>query len=145
MATLELFTLANHAEAINGLLYLSGAGWRRVTRRYPDNGEPVPLHFGVGVGVLVPWSEANRKHRLALWLEGEDGGEPLLRADGELEVGRPPGTPEGADLPAVLAVDITVQFPQSGGYRMIAEINGLRRSYGFVVVDEPAPATRRAS
>ena len=72
MATIEMLTLANHAEAINGLLYLSGAGWNRITRTYPENGEPNPHHFGIGVSVLVPWTEANRKHRLALWIEGVD-------------------------------------------------------------------------
>ncbi len=143
--TIELLTLANHAEAVNGLLYLAGAGWDVVTRSYPEDGQPAPHHFGIAVSVLVPWIEANRRHRLVLLMESEDGGEPLFRADGELEVGRPPGTPEGSDLRAVLAVSATLAFPQQGGYRLVAQIGQEQRTYGFRVVDQIQPHIRRAS
>lgn len=140
MAEVELLTLANHAEAINGLLYLAGAGWDVVTRAYPEGGRPTPHHFGVGVSVLVPWLEANKRHRLVILIEGEDGGEPLLRAEGELEVGRPPGTPEGSDLHAVLAIDATVDFPSPGGYRLVAQVGqDPPRTSSFRVVDRLQP------
>ncbi|MEK7252536.1 MAG: hypothetical protein AAB198_04730 [Actinomycetota bacterium] len=141
MATIEMLTLANHVEAINGLLYLSGAGWNRVTRRYPKGGVPTPHNFGIGVSVLVPWTEANRKHHLSLRIEDEDQHEqPLLRVNGELEVGRPAGVPEGSDLRAVLASQATLQFPSAGGYRVVADLNGESRNYGFIVVDEVTPS-----
>jgi hypothetical protein len=136
MAEIEMLTLANHAEAVNGLLYLSGAGWDRVTRRYPRGQKPLPNHFGIAVSVLIPWTEANRKHHLSLWIESEDGGQSLIRADGELEVGRPPGVPEGSDRRAVLAIDAQVVFPAAGGYRLVGQIGEGRRTYGFSVVDE---------
>jgi hypothetical protein len=140
MATIELFTLANHAEAINGLLYMSGAGWTNVRRDYAEGGGPTPHHFGIGVSVLVPWTEANQRHRLAIWVESEDGGEALLRAEGELEVGRPAGAPHGADQRAVLALESVILFPGPGGYRAVAEVDGDRRTYAFSVVDNVAQA-----
>jgi len=144
MPQIEMLTMANHAEAINGLLYLSGAGWDQVTRAYPEGG-PVPTnHFGIGVSVLVPWVETNRRHHLAFWIESEDGGPPLMRAEGQLEVGRPAGVPEGSDSRAVLAVDANVEFPRAGGYRLVAEIQGNRRTYGFRVVDQVLPLFRQA-
>lgn len=136
MAEIELLTMANHAEAINGLLYLSGAGWDQVRRTYVRGSEPAPNHFGIGVSVLVPWGETNRRHQLSLWIESEDGGEPLMRGDGLLEVGRPAGAVEGADTRAVLAVDASVQFPSQGGYRLVAVVDGHQRTYGFRVVDQ---------
>lgn len=136
MPAIEMLTLANHAEAINGLLYLSGACWDVVTRRYPQGGNPSPHNFGIGVSVLVPWTEANRKHSFSMWIESEDGGEPLMKADGELEVGRPPGTPAGSDLRSVLAVNASLNFPSEGGYRLVADVGGERRTYGFRVVDQ---------
>lgn len=139
MATIEMLTMANHAEAVNGLLYLSGAGWDRVTRRYPAGQKPRPHHFGIGVSVLVPWAEANRKHRLGLWIEDDDGGAPLIRVEGELEVGRAPDLLKGSDRRAVLAVDATVEFPSPGGYRLVGETGDSRRTYGFFVVDEILP------
>lgn len=142
MAEIELLTLANHAEAVNGLLYLSGAGWNRHTRRYEEGSRPAPHHFGVGVSVLVPWTEANRKHTLSFWLEHEDGGDPIFTGDVELEVGRPAGTPEGSDLRAVMAVAANISYPTDGGYRLVADIDGKRRTYPFIVVDEVRPARR---
>ncbi len=145
MAEVEILTLANHAEAINGLLYLSGAGWDVVTRAYPEGGLPAPHHFGIGVSVLVPWLEANRRHQLVILIESEDGGAPLMRAEGALEVGRPPGTPEGSDIRAVLAVDASIQFPAPGGYRLIAQVGPNQRTYPFRVVDQLQAPMRRAS
>jgi hypothetical protein len=124
MAEIEFVTLANHAEALSGLLYLSGAGWNDVIVAFPQDGPSAPFHFGVGVSILVPWTETNRRQRLSVWLEHEDGGEPLLRIDGQLEVGRPPGAQEGADQRTVLAVNAITQFPKTGGYRLIARLNG---------------------
>jgi hypothetical protein len=138
MPTIEMLTVANHAEAVNGLLYLSGAGWDRVTRRYPTGGKPRPHRFGIAVSVLIPWAEANRRHRLSLWVESEDGGDPLVKVDGKLEVGRPPGVPEGSDRRAVLAVEATVEFPRPGGYRIVGEVGGNTRTYSFFVVDDSA-------
>ena len=57
MAQIELLTLANHAEVQNGLLYLSGAGWDRVTRAYKEGKKPRPQHFAIALSVLVPWAE----------------------------------------------------------------------------------------
>ena len=139
MPSIEMLTLANHAEARDGLLYLSGAGWDRVTRRYPQGQEPPPNHFGIAVSVIVPWIEANRKHQLSLWIEHEDGGSPLVKADGELEVGRPAGVPEGSDRRAVIAVGALVTFPKAGGYRLVGKIGDDRRTYGFFIVDELTP------
>jgi len=136
MAAIDILALANHAEAINGLLYLSGAGWTNVTRVYPVGEQPNPHHFGIGISVLVPWSEANDRHSLAVWIESEDGGEPLMKAaEGELEVGRPAGLPHGSDLRSVLAIDATVAFPRQGGYRAVVELNGDRSTYAFTVTD----------
>ena len=80
MAEVEFVILANHAEAHNGLLYLSGAGWNDAALGFTTEGTSTPLHFGVGVSVLVPWTETNRKHHLQVRMEHEDGGEPLFGA-----------------------------------------------------------------
>lgn len=138
MPDIELLTLANHAEAVNGLLYLSGAGWDTVTRNYQAGGQPQPHHFGIGASVLVGWHETNNPWPLKLWIEDEDGGPRLLNVDANLEVGRPAGRPPGTPIRAVLAIMANVGFPSAGGYRLVAEIDGQQRTYSFRVVDQPA-------
>jgi len=134
MAEIEFVIVANHAEAHNGLLYLSGAGWNEAALGFSPEGPSTALHFGIGVSVLVPWTETNRKHHLQVRMEHEDGGEPLFRADGDLEVGRPPSVHHGADQRAVLAIDGIAQFPRAGGYRLVAQVSeGKMRTVSFRV------------
>jgi hypothetical protein len=98
---------------------------------------PPPTHLGVGMSVLVGWTETNRRHHVLVYIEPEDSGEPLLRAEAELEVGRPPGAVEGADQRAALAFSGEVVFPASGGYRLVAELGDSEtRSVSFRVHDE---------
>lgn len=140
-----MLTLANHAEAINGLLYLMGAGWNVIHQAVPAGQSAIPMHFGVGVTVLVPWGETNLPHQLRLWLEPEDGGDPVLQAEGAIEVGRPAGAPRGSDQRAVLAVNANVAFPHPGGYRLLAEIGSHRKSVSFQVIHDPIVAASGAA
>ena len=140
MAEIAFLVLANHAEAVNGLLYLSGAGWTDARRPVAPGQPPPSLHFGIGVSVVVPWTETNRTHHLSIRIEPEDGGEPLLQMDAQLEVGRPPGLPSGSDQNAVLALNADVAFP-AGGYRVVGQLSGIsqhRRSVSFRLHDVPA-------
>lgn len=134
MATLEFLTLANHAEAVNGLLYLSGAGWTDHSRPVPTDEMQVSSHFGIGVSVLVPWTETNTPHALTVRVETEDG-ETILDATGNIEVPRPLGIPPGSDQRAVLAVNVDLHFEAAGGYRVVAELAEQRKIVSFRVHD----------
>lgn len=145
LAVIEFVTVANHAEAINGLLYLSGAGWTDSWRTpNPEDGSIPPTQLGVGVSILVPWVETNRRHDLSLRLEHEDGGPPLLEMQGQFEVGRPAGITPGVDLRSVLAVNANIVFERPGGYRFVATVgdgsaDGEMRAVSLRVHDQRPP------
>jgi len=135
MAEIEYVSVANHAEALNGLLYLSGAGWTDLRRAVVADA-PLPItHFGIALSVLVPFTETNRRHHLVLHIEPEDGGEDIVRIEADLEVGRPPGMVVGADQRAVLALNAELQFPAAGGYRIVAELADKISTTSFRVHD----------
>ena len=134
MASIEILTLANHAEVQNGLLYVSGAGWDTVTRSYASGDEPQPQHFAVVLSVLVPWTETNQVHHVTIGIDDEDG-HTLMEAVADLEVGRPPGSVPGADSRSPLVVAGPVSFPRAGGYRARATLGEESRVYAFRVVD----------
>ena len=137
MAEIEMLMLANHAEALNGLLYLSGAGWNVVTRSYTGGENPQPHHFGIALSVLVGWNETHHPHTVNVAIETEDGAE-LWSLAGELEVRRPPEHPPGTDLRAVLALMVTFSFPGPGGYRVVTRTGDAHRMTSFRVVDHVA-------
>lgn len=141
-ASVEFVTLANHAECVNGLLYLSGAGFDKLFRPPAPEGQTPNIHFGVAVSVLVPWAETNRKHKLVITVADDDG-EVLMQIDGELEIGRPAGAVPGNDLRAPFAAGFVGPCPKPGGYNVTASIGGRGKSVHFDVLD--APPLQRAS
>lgn len=144
MPTIESLMIANHAETREGLLYLSGGGWSDhwrggVVGNTPGQG-PIS-HFGIAVSILVGWNETNRRHRVQVRIESEDGGDPLATAEADLEMGRPPGAAIGGDQRAMLALNVDTIFPRAGGYRIVAEIpaHNEARSVSFRVHDQAIP------
>jgi hypothetical protein len=130
---IESLLLANHAEAHNGLLYLMGAGFTDVNQVVLPGTPHPPFHIGIGLTILVPWTETNRKHHLSVFIEAEDGGDPLLRVESDLEQGRPPGTTEGTDQRVVMAFSGEIGFPKPGGYRAVAEMANSQACASFRV------------
>ncbi len=140
MPEIEFVVLANHAEAINGLLYLSGAGWTDVrTTRGPD-GRLGSVHMGIGVSILVGWNETNHVYPLEFQMIHEDGGAPVLGGQGQIEAGRPPGQKAGSDLRSVLAIGADVSFPKPGGYEFRVTLGEKVKSVSFRVHQNPAQA-----
>jgi hypothetical protein len=137
MPQIELLTLANHAEAINGLLYLSGAGWTDLWRQLGPGQVPVN-HIGIGVAILVGWNETNQRHRVVLRIENADG-KVLVNVEGDIEMGRPAGLAPGSDLRGVMAINGEVQFPAAGLYRIVATVGSDKRSVTLRVHDAPMP------
>lgn len=142
MPTIEYVTVANHVEAINGLLYMLGAGWSEIHPPVDPEGRLGPVHFGIGVSVLVGWNETNQRFPVELTITGEDGGEPLVRVEGQIEQGRPPGLPPGSDLRSVIGLDADVQFPQPGGYEVRVTMLDQVKSVAFRVVVPQRPPAR---
>ena len=144
MPTIEYVTLANHVEAINGLLYMLGAGWTEIHPPVDQDGNIGPAHFGIGVSVLIGWNDTNQRFPVELTITHEDGGDPLVRVEGVIEQGRPPGTPPGSDLRSVLGLDADVQFPRAGGYEVRVSLPGQSKSVAFRVVVPQAQRPRGA-
>jgi hypothetical protein len=136
MPELEFAVIANHAEAINGLLYLQGAGWTDIQVPIAASGQSGTVHFGMAVSILVGWNETNRRFPLKLVVMHEDGAE-LATVQAQVEAGRPAGMPPGSDIRSVLAVNAEAQFPRPGRYEFRAEMGDKVRSTAFRVNGQP--------
>lgn len=139
MPEIEFVINADHAEAINGKLYLTGAGWTDIIQPLGPGGQPGIVHMGLAVSILIGWNETNRRFPLVLTVTHEDGNE-LIRVDAQVEAGRPPGIPAGSPIRSVLALGAEIQFPEPGGYTLRARLGDeLERSVAFRVNRQALP------
>jgi len=97
---------AAQADAGSGKVHMLGAGWSITSS---------PTSHAVALLIKVPWDRANERLNLTLELRDADGGAVLLptangnaavRAQGELEVGRPAGIAPGSALDASFAMNV---------------------------------------
>ena len=140
LVTIDSLMLANHVEAVNGLLYISGGGWTDHHRVVPPGGNPPVSHFGIGLSLRIPWNETNQPHRLTIRIEDEDASTVVASVDSQFNAGRPPTLKTSSDQHATLGFTVDTVFPHAGGYRIVARIGeeGDVKSWTFRVHDVPA-------
>ncbi|NMO55091.1 hypothetical protein HH310_28380 [Actinoplanes sp. TBRC 11911] len=128
---------AAQAEAGTGKVHMLGAGWSRTT---------TPFTHAVAVLAKVPWDRANQRFALTLTLREQDGppvvlstpdGPREIRAEGNIEVGRPAGLLAGSPLDASFALNVSPLPLKAGRYYWQLELAEEIRSAGFTVEDAP--------
>ena len=137
MPEIEYVTVADHAEAINGKLYLHGGGWSDVVQPVGPGSQPGVVHFGIAASILVGWNETNRRFPLTITIVHEDGDE-LAKIGAQVEAGRPPGITPGTEFRNILAVQANMVFPKTGRYDVRAELDGQTRQVTFRVIPQPS-------
>jgi hypothetical protein len=117
--------LCDSAQEIGGKLYILGGGWSRIAALNPN----LPISFAIAVKLRIPWHDANRRLALRLALFTEDNQPVLLpdgtdvHAEGNIEVGRPPGLRPGSDLDSAFVVPVNAQLAP-GAYHWDLAIDG---------------------
>lgn len=136
----EWIILADHVEVVNGKTYLMGGGWENLT---VNTLFPVTHQCGVAVAFSVPWNETNQQHDIEVEVADPDG-ETLAKIEGQMEVGRPPGTPLGKAQRMPLAINFGLQIKKFGPHAIIARVEGQElKRIGFNVVAGPALAAQQ--
>jgi hypothetical protein len=132
---IDFAVLGDFAQAAFGKLTVVGAGWNVVNaQQYPQS---VP--FGLGIGILVPWSETNALHQFAFVIQDGDGNQ-LASGGGNVEAGRQPGTPVGMAQRVVLAVAAQLELPKPGTYVIVVSAASDEKRIVFEAL--PVPALR---
>jgi hypothetical protein len=116
---IDFVILADAAQVMGGKLYLLGGGWNL----YHAQSYPVAAPFAVAIGVLVPWSETNRKHRFDFVIRASEGME-LGRGGGEFEIGREVGIRAGMAQRVTLAINGQLGLQAPGTYEIVVTIPG---------------------
>ena len=116
----EWLILADAAQIVGGKLYLMGGGWDVLTA---NAGFPVQQRCTIAAAFTIPWHETNRPHDVDIEITDGDGA-GMGTISGKVEVGRPPGLPQGSDQRAQLTAEMPLTFQVPGTYVIIARVNG---------------------
>lgn len=146
--------LADHVDAGNGKLYVSGGAWNQ----YSVSGIPVRLpRVGIAMAIHVPWTSTNHPHKFTVHLEDQDGNvlplgdeppgeegappEPVNELGGTFNIGRPPNLSSGDEQ--IIAIPITVDnllIETPGSYSFVIKLDGTeveRLTFRVVQAQEP--------
>lgn len=120
--SIDYLIVANHAEVVNGMLYLSGGGFTELSRPVTEPPSYVN-NLGAAISIRVPDEESNKQHTFTIKLEKKEGGEPLGMATGAFSVGKPANVSEDVEMRIVGAIQFNTIFPSSGIYQVVAMID----------------------
>ena len=136
--------LCDYAQAVNGKLYITGGGWSMLGKVQPR------ARMSLAVKLAVPWSRANEQLQIEAVLitdqgddvvQSNDEGEQPVRAEGAVELGRPPGLRHGTPLDASFVLDFEGLDLEPGGYVWELRVDeALAARIPFQVIDPGAPA-----
>lgn len=134
--------IADHAEAVNGKMYVTGGCWNRLTVANLPASHP---HLTVATALHVPWSETNQRHTITLNLIDQDGQSVIPQPiEGEFETGRPAGLRPGDDQVIAMTFNFNgLSFESEGDYTFVLAVDGTElERIGFkLVVMQSAPVT----
>lgn len=136
------FFLADHAEAVNGKLYVVGGAWDRL---YTANLPAHHAHLSLSAVIKIPWTATNQRHGIVVDLVDADGHSALpQKMEGDFEAGRPPGMRPGDDSTFVFVANVNgMQLEKEGQYEFVLSIDGAvagKAPFRLQVL-QPAPIT----
>jgi hypothetical protein len=117
------FLLCDAADDTGGKLNILGGGWSQV-------GADLPFNMALAILATVPWDQTNKQFIIEAKLMTEDGEivelderGPVV-ANGQLEVGRPPGMKPGTSINVPMALKFSGVVLPAGGYRWEIDVDG---------------------
>jgi hypothetical protein len=118
-ASVEFLFLADHAELLNGKLYVMGGGWDQLN----TTNVSVPAKIAIACGVQVPWGETDDDHTLSLAVEDSDGSPVAPVLEVGLKTGRAPQMVRGSAAHVPFAIQAEIEFPGPGTYVVVATVD----------------------
>jgi uncharacterized protein DUF6941 len=131
---IDSFLAADWAEAINGKLYVMGAGFEMVFA--PQF--PWAVRFSFGAVLAVPWADTNRRFPIEGKVETTDGEDLGWNLSGEVEAGRAPGR-RATDVRIVAAGPVQFQVDAPVDFVLKLRFAGDQRAIPLQVTAPPFP------
>jgi hypothetical protein len=135
----EWLILADAAQVVGNKLYLMGGGWDKLT---VNSAFPIDQRCALALSLRVDWNETNQKHNFEIEIIAEDSAteqpRSLMKAGGQFEIGRPPGTSPGQEQRFQVALDMLLKIDGPGTKIIVARVEGQEmRRLSFNVIQGP--------
>lgn len=139
--TIDYLIVCDHAEALNGKMYLMGGGGGIIFRQFtPPNPEGelglLPSRFAVALGVVVPYTRTHQEIPLDVRVVDADGG-PLVQIGGTFRAALNALASQGSLARVPLAMPLVLPFAKTGTYAIKAKVGDVERDTQFDVLDPP--------
>ena len=128
-----LIITADAATVSDGKINMLGGGWTHIGAG--------PANFTLVVRLDIPWTLTNQQVPWSLSLVDEDGhlflpepGTDPVKIDGELNLERPNGAPQGSSFDAPLLFPFIGLPLRSGSYEFIFTLGNTQAKYRFRVI-----------
>ncbi|HLG12770.1 MAG TPA: hypothetical protein VI876_13510 [Dehalococcoidia bacterium] len=139
---LEWLILADAAQVMGNKLYLMGGGWDTLTINADF---PLQHRCAIATSIRVPWTRTNEKHHFEVEISTLDG-QSLAKVEGQFEVGRPAGVPQGSSQRFQLAAEIALGLEKPGEFVVVARIEGAEVGrISFRAIEGPALLRKRGA
>lgn len=139
--TIDYLIVCDHAEALNGKIYLMGGGGGLLFRQFtPPNPEGevglLPSRFAVALGVVVPYTRTHQEIPLDVRVIDADG-DPLMQIGGTFRTALNALASPGSLARVPVAIPLLLSFPTTGTYAVKARVGDQERDTQFDVLDPP--------
>lgn len=132
---IDSLLVADHAEAVNGKLYVMGGGFDTLwAPQFPH-----AVRFSFAALFKVPWNDTNRRLPVKGWVvRADDEAELGWKMEGELEAGRAPGS-RGQDAQVMVAGPVMFEVPEPIEFLLNMSFANDQRSIPLRVTAPPFP------
>lgn len=119
---LTAFFCADHAEAVNGKLYVTGGCWNTLNVGSVPTNYP---HLSLCIALDVPWEQSDDRHSFEVRLVDADGRDMLPQAfGGQIDARRPPDLRPGDMVAIVMVINLNnMTLKQDGHHEFVLSVN----------------------
>ncbi|MFA5786816.1 MAG: hypothetical protein WDA71_07535 [Actinomycetota bacterium] len=116
------FFPADHAEAVNGKLYVTGGCWDRILATAIPGHHP---HLSLAAVLHVNWNETDQRHAVQVEGVDEDGRQFVSSIEGQFQAGRPPGMRPGDESAIVMVFNLDgMPLRRAGVHEFVLRVDG---------------------
>lgn len=130
-AKIDYLIVANHAEIINGMLYLMGGNFTDIIRPPIEPDSTIVNIFCAAISITIPSDSPNQLHNITVQLKNRDEDKVVSEVKASFSISQPPNIAKETEQHAVGVIRFNPVFPSPGNYEVVAAVDSGGDSTGW--------------